>query len=277
MSVYIIGEIGINHNGSLATAIQMIDMAKSCGCDAVKFQKRTVDAVIPKDKWDALKDTPWGIMPYIEYKRRLELPRDDFNVIDEHCKKIEIDWFTSAWDLEALEMMDEYNPRYHKVASALVTNLPFLNAVRETGREVIMSTGMSTFDEVRRAMSVFTAAPPRNVSLLHCVSCYPCENHDVHLRTMEQLREMFMCPVGYSGHERGIQVTLAAVALGATIVERHITLDRTMFGSDQAASLEPPRVRKLCEDIRDIELAMGESELKVHDCELASRKALRGV
>lgn len=277
MGVYIIGEIGINHNGSLATAIQMIDMAKSAGCDAVKFQKRTVDAVVPKDKWDAPKDTPWGTMPYIEYKRRLELPLDDFNVIDEHCKEIGIEWFTSAWDVEALAMMDEYNPRYHKVASALVTNIPFLNAVRETGRDVIMSTGMSTFDEVRRAVSVFTASPPRSVSLLHCVSCYPCENKDVHLRTMETLRDMFMCAVGYSGHERGNQVTLAAVALGAPIVERHITLDRTMFGSDQAASLEPPRLRKLCEDIRAIEVAMGAPEFKVHDCELASRKALRGT
>jgi len=274
-NTYIIGEIGINHNGSLAKACDLITMAHECGCDAVKFQKRSVVDVVPKDKWDIRKQTPWGELRYIDYKLRLELTIDEYTYIDEHCKGLGIDWFASSWDVQSLQEMDRYNPKCHKIASAMLTDDDFVKAVKKTRRHVLMSTGMSTVDEIRHAMNLLTHAPPASVTLLHCVSCYPCENEHVHLLGMQALRSAFLCPVGYSGHERGCQITLAAVALGARVVERHITLDRTDFGSDQAASLEPPRLRKLCEDIRVIEKAMGEEVIQLQDCELASRNALR--
>ncbi|MEW1639045.1 N-acetylneuraminate synthase family protein [Streptomyces sp. NPDC093801] len=272
---YVIGEIGINHNGELANALALIDAAADAGCDAVKFQKRTPEICTPRDQWDIERDTPWGRMTYIDYRHRVEFGEDEYRAIDEHCAKRGIDWFASPWDTEAVTFLEKFDVPAHKVASASLTDDELLLALRATGKTVILSTGMSTPQQIRHAVEVLGS---ENIILLHATSTYPAKAEELNLRVINTLEAAYPnVPVGYSGHETGLQTTVAAVAMGACAVERHITLDRAMWGSDQAASVEPGGLARLVRDIRTIETALGDGVKKVYDSELGPMKKLRRV
>ncbi|MFF4580746.1 N-acetylneuraminate synthase family protein [Streptomyces sp. NPDC001389] len=272
---YVIGEIGINHNGELANALALIDAAADAGCDAVKFQKRTPEICTPRDQWDIERDTPWGRMTYIDYRHRVEFGEDEYRAIDEHCAKRGIDWFASPWDTEAVTFLEKFDVPAHKVASASLTDDELLLALRATGKTVILSTGMSTPQQIRHAVEVLGS---ENIILLHATSTYPAKAEELNLRVINSLEAAYPnVPVGYSGHETGLQTTVAAVAMGACAVERHITLDRAMWGSDQAASVEPGGLARLVRDIRTIETALGDGVKKVYDSELGPMKKLRRV
>ncbi len=271
--VYVIAEIGINHNGSLETAKKMIDGAVLSGCDAVKFQKRTPEVCVPKDQWAIERDTPWGRMTYIDYRHKTEFGVEQYAEIDRHCKDRKIQWFASCWDEPAVEFMERFEPPCYKIASASVTDLSLLERLRATGRPMILSTGMSTLAEIAVAID---ALDKDKLAVLHAVSMYPCDVKDLNLRMIQTLKSLYPdLPIGYSGHETGLVPTFAAVSLGATIVERHITLDRAMWGSDQAASVEIPGLLRLVSGIRDIAAAMGDGKKTVHEKELAQAKKLR--
>ncbi|GAA2105430.1 N-acetylneuraminate synthase family protein [Microlunatus panaciterrae] len=273
--VFITGEIGINHNGELKNAFDLIDVAAEAGCNAVKFQKRTPEVCTPRDQWDVERDTPWGRMTYIDYRHRVEFDADDYRAIDEHCRQRGIDWFASPWDVESVDFLEQFDVPAHKVASASLTDDELLRRLRATGRTVILSTGMSTPRQIRHAVEVLGSD---NIVLLHATSTYPARNTELNLRMIHTLqREFPNVPIGYSGHETGLQTTLAAVALGATFVERHITLDRALWGSDQAASVEPQGLQRLVRDIRAIEESLGDGVKRVYEGELAAMRKLRRV
>ncbi|MEV7545387.1 MULTISPECIES: N-acetylneuraminate synthase family protein [unclassified Streptomyces] len=272
---YVIGEIGINHNGELDNAVALIDAAADAGCDAVKFQKRTPEICTPRDQWDIERDTPWGRMTYIDYRHRVEFGEDEYRAIDEHCAKRGIDWFASPWDTEAVTFLEKFDVPAHKVASASLTDDELLLALRATGKTVILSTGMSTPQQIRHAVEVLGS---ENIVLLHATSTYPAKAEELNLRVINSLEAAYPnVPVGYSGHETGLQTTVAAVAMGACAVERHITLDRAMWGSDQAASVEPGGLARLVRDIRTIETALGDGVKKVYESELGPMRKLRRV
>ena len=273
--VYVTGEIGINHNGELENAFKLIDAAAEAGCDAVKFQKRTPEICTPRDQWDIERDTPWGRMTYIDYRHRVEFGEDEYRQIDDYCRTKNIDWFASPWDTEAVAFLEKFDVPAHKVASACLTDDDLLRALRATGRTVILSTGMSTPKQIRHAVEVLGS---ENIVLCHATSTYPAKHEELNLRMINTLRAEYPnVPVGYSGHEVGLQTTLAAVALGAVFVERHITLDRAMWGSDQAASVESQGLERLVRDIRIIETSLGDGVKKVYDSELPARAKLRRV
>ncbi|WP_326692766.1 MULTISPECIES: N-acetylneuraminate synthase family protein [unclassified Streptomyces] len=273
--VYVTGEIGINHNGDLDNAFALIDAAAEAGCDAVKFQKRTPEICTPRDQWDLERDTPWGRMTYIDYRHRVEFDEDDYRAISDHCALRGIDWFASPWDVESIAFLEKFDVPAHKVASASLTDDELLRALRGTGRTVILSTGMSTPKQIRHAVEVLGS---ENILLCHATSTYPAKAEELNLRVIHTLQEEFPnVPIGYSGHETGLQTTLAAVALGAVFVERHITLDRAMWGSDQAASVEPQGLQRLVRDIRTIEESLGDGVKKVYDSELQPMRKLRRV
>lgn len=273
--VYVVGEIGINHNGDLGNAFALIDAAAEAGCDAVKFQKRTPEICTPRDQWDIERDTPWGRMTYIDYRHKVEFGESEYRAIDEHCAKRGIDWFASPWDTEAVAFLEKFDLPAHKVASASLTDDELLRALRTTGRTVVLSTGMSTPKQIRHAVEVLGSD---NILLCHATSTYPAKAEELNLRVINTLQEEYPnVPIGYSGHETGLQTTLAAVALGAAFVERHITLDRAMWGSDQAASVEPGGLARLVRDIRTIETALGDGVKRVYESELGPMKKLRRV
>jgi N-acetylneuraminate synthase len=272
--VYVIGEIGINHNGDLEIAKRLIDVAADAGCDAVKFQKRTPEVCVPLDQQSVERDTPWGRMTYLAYRHRVEFDSEQYGEIDVHCSKRGLHWFASPWDVPSVAFLEQFDVVTHKVASASVTDLDLLGALRETGKPIILSTGMSTLHEIDRAVSVLGTD---RLVMLHATSTYPLPPYEANLRTISTLSERYGVPVGYSGHERGLQISIAAVTLGAVAVERHITLDRTMWGSDQASSLEPEGLRHLVRDIRIVEEAMGDGVKRVFDGELTPRARLRRV
>lgn len=271
--VYIIAEIGINHNGSLALAKRLIDEAVLAGCDAVKFQKRTPELCTPKDQWLLERDTPWGRMTYINYRHMVELGFDEYSVIDEYCKQKGIDWFVSCWDEVSVEFMEQFNPGVYKLASASLTDHALIDRVKKTGKPFILSTGMSTMEEIRTAVDKFGT---ENLMIAHATSAYPCPPHELNLRMVQTLSNLYPdTPVGYSGHETGLATTVAAVVMGANFVERHFTLDRAMWGSDHAASVEPQGMQKLVRDIRDVEMAMGDGVKRVYESEMGAMKRLR--
>ncbi|MEU7204953.1 N-acetylneuraminate synthase family protein [Streptomyces sp. NPDC045470] len=273
--VYVTGEIGINHNGDLENAFALIDAAADAGCDAVKFQKRTPEICTPRDQWDIERDTPWGRMTYIDYRHRVEFDEDGYRAIDEYAKKRGIAWFASPWDVESVAFLEKFDIPAYKVASASLTDDELLRALRATGRTVILSTGMSTPKQIRHAVEVLGSD---NIVLCHATSTYPAKAGELNLRMIHTLQAEYPnVPIGYSGHETGLQTTLAAVALGAAFVERHITLDRAMWGSDQAASVEPQGLTRLVRDIRTIEDSLGDGVKKVYDSELGPMKKLRRV
>ena len=271
--VYVIAEIGINHNGSLDIAKKLIDEAVAAGCDAVKFQKRTPELCTPKDQWHLERDTPWGRMTYINYRHMIELGYDEYTEIDAWCREKKIDWFVSCWDEESVDFMEQFNPGVYKFASASLTDHALIEKVKETGKPYILSTGMSTMDEIRGAVEKFGTD---NLLIAHSTSAYPCPPQELNLRMIETLADLYPdTPIGYSGHETGLATTVAAVAMGACFVERHFTLDRAMWGSDQAASVEPQGMQKLVRDIRDIEQSLGDGVKRVYDSEMGAMKRLR--
>ena len=270
--VYVIAEIGINHNGDLDLALQLIDAAVDAGCDAVKFQKRTPKLCVPPDQRDVMRDTPWGRITYLDYRYQVEFDEDGYSAIDDHCRSAGIDWMASCWDEPSIDFIEQFAPPAHKVASATITDHSLLKRLDGTGRPVILSTGMSTMAEVRAAVGIID---PGRLLLAHSTSSYPCHPEELNLSMIPALNEEFPCPIGYSGHEVGLQTTVAAVALGATFVERHLTLDRAMWGSDQAASVEPQGMTRLVRDIRTVEEALGDGVKQVYDSELPIRAKLR--
>jgi N-acetylneuraminate synthase len=273
--VFIIAEIGINHNGSVDIAKKMIEAAHSAGCDAVKFQKRTPELCVPKDQWDIERDTPWGRMTYIKYRHKIEFDKKQFSQIVDYCRRKKITWFASCWDENAVDFIEEFNPAVYKIASACLTDENLLLKHKNLQKPVIMSTGMSTMEEIENAVSTFGI---ENLLLAHSTSSYPCKTEELNLKMIQTLKEMYpSIPIGYSGHETGLAPTGAAVALGANFVERHITLDRAMWGTDQAASVEIVGLIKLVSNIRDIEQSLGDGIKKVYASELPSIRKLRRV
>ena len=272
--VFVIAEIGINHNGDVGTAKKLIDVATAAGCDAVKFQKRTPAICVPPEQASILRETPWGTMTYLEYKERIEFGTDEFSEIDAHCRAKNIMWFASPWDVPSVEFLESFNTPVFKIASACLTDDELLGAIRATGKPVIMSTGMSTLTEIDHATSLLDRA---NLILGQATSTYPCKPDELNLRAIQSLRERYGVPVGYSGHETGLQTTIAAVALGAVFVERHITLDRAMWGTDHAASVEPGGLERLVRDIRLVEQSLGDGIKRLFDSEISVRSKLRRV
>ena len=272
--VYIVAEIGINHNGDLEIAKQLIDAAKVAGCDAVKFQKRTPDKCVPLEQANILRETPWGLITYLEYRRHIEFGEREYREIDRYCRERGITWFASVWDEESVDFMEAFNPPCYKIPSAALTDHSLLRHTRAKGRPIILSTGMSTMEQIQAAVVVVGI---KNLLVTHCTSTYPSKPDELNLRMIQTLREKFNCPIGYSGHEVGLQVTYAAVVLGACYVERHITLDRAMWGSDQAASVETGGFMRLVRDIRVIERAQGDGIKRVYDSEKQVMNKLRRI
>jgi N-acetylneuraminate synthase len=273
--VYVIAEIGINHNGSLKIAKKLIKGAKDAGCNAVKFQKRTPELCVPKDQWFVERETPWGRMTYIDYRHKVEFNLDDYAEIDRYCKELDIDWFASCWDEESVDFIDQFDPVMYKVSSASLTDKSLLKKNKATGKPVIISTGMSTMEEIESAVN---ETGTENLLIAHSTSTYPCKLEELNLKMIYTLKKRFPdVPIGYSGHEVGLAPTWAAVSMGAVFVERHITLDRAMWGTDQAASVEVGGFYRLVENIRDIEKSMGDGVKKVYESELGQRKKLRRV
>ncbi|MCK4794455.1 MAG: N-acetylneuraminate synthase family protein [Desulfobacteraceae bacterium] len=270
---FIVGEIGINHNGDLDIAKKLIDVGLFAGCDAVKFQKRNPDLAVPDHQKQKPKKTPWGEMPYIEYKKRIEFGEEEYRVIDQYAKQKEIMWFVSPWDEDSVGFLEKFNVPCYKIASALLTDHRLLIKVRELGKPILLSTGMSTPEQIDQAIEVLGGTD--DLVILHCNSSYPARNDELNLRVIETLNDQYDCPIGYSGHETGLQTTYAAVALGAAMVERHITLDRAMWGTDQAASVEPFGLLRLVRDIRAIDVALGDGKIRVYESEVLVMEKLR--
>lgn len=270
---FVIAEIGINHNGSLDMAKKLINMAHLFGCDAVKFQKRTVEDVYTKDELLMPRKSVFGETNG-DLKRGLEFSYSQYAEIDKFCKNLGILWFASGWDEKSIDFLEEFNVCAHKVPSALLTDCDYLKYVKKTNKPILLSTGMSTIAEIDRAMDILGT---QNTILYHCTSAYPSENHELNLRVIQTLKDRYNVPIGYSGHEKGIFPSTLAVALGACSVERHITLDRTLWGSDQAASLEAEGLRKMIRDIRNVHDILGDGIKKVYDSEIPVMNKLRKV
>ena len=273
MSIYIVGEIGINHNGDIEIAKSLIDEAKVAGADAVKFQKRNIDLVYSKSTLDALRDSPWGTTQR-EQKQGLEFDQDNYEEIDNYCKEKEIDWFASAWDLDSQEFLRSFDCKKNKIASAMLIYDDLLHMVADEKKHTFISTGMASMDDISNAVKIFE---DKNCpfELMHTVSTYPMDEKNANLKVIETPRKEFNCDVGYSGHESGLAVSYAAAAMGITSLERHITLDRAMYGSDQAASLEPSGFKQLIGAVRKIELAMGDGVKRFIDDEKPIAEKLR--
>tara|TARA_R110000824_G_scaffold354377_1_gene541504 strand:+ start:8398 stop:9243 length:846 start_codon:yes stop_codon:yes gene_type:complete len=273
--IFIIAEIGINHNGSMDLTKKLIDAAASAGCDAVKFQKRTIDVVYSREDLDRPRESPWGTTNG-EQKYGLEFEKEEYNEIDSYCREKGIEWFASAWDTESQHFLRQYDLKYNKVASAMLTNRELLELIAKEGKHTFISTGMSTVEQIEKAVQVFNDSDCP-YEIMHCNSSYPMEVQDANLRTIGTLRNHFGCDIGYSGHEVGIIITCAAASLGATSIERHITLDRSMYGSDQSASLEIGGLNRLVSYIREIEMALGDGVKRVTEKEEQIAKKLRQV
>ena len=270
---YIIAEIGINHNGSVEIAKKLISEAAAAGCDAVKFQKRTPELCVPKDQWYLERDTPWGRITYINYRHKIEFGKAEYEEIDFHARLRGIDWFVSCWDEEAVNFMENFDTPVYKMASASLTDYSLIEKVKSTGKPYILSTGMSTLDEIKTTIEKFGTD---NLMVAHSTSAYPCPPQELNLKMINSLQQMYPeLPIGYSGHETGLSPTVTAVALGACFVERHFTLDRAMWGSDHAASVEPQGMQRLVRDIRDFEIAVGDGIKKVYESEMSALKRLR--
>jgi len=271
---YVVAEIGINHNGDLATAARLIDAAVEAGADAVKFQKRTPELCVPAEQRDQMRDTPWGYITYLEYRYKMEFDEAGYRAIEAKCRERGIAWFVSVWDIPSVEFMEAFDPICYKVPSAALTDRELIQSLKATGRPIVLSTGMSTMQQIEQAVKLVGT---ERLVITHATSTYPCEPEELNLRMITTLRERHPCPIGYSGHEVGLVPTVAAVALGACLVERHITLDRAMWGSDQAASVEPGGFERLVKYIRVVEGALGDGEKRVYPSEMASMRRLRRV
>ena len=272
---YIIAEIGINHNGDLNIAKQMIDAAVHAGVNAVKFQKRAPDVATPPDQQNQMRETPWGYITYLDYRYKVEFNEEQYCEIDQYCREKGITWLVSVWDQPSVDFMEKFDTPAYKIPSASLTDHGLIQKARTTGKPLILSTGMSTMEQIRQGVKI---AGEDNLVLMHCTSTYPCEPEELNLRMVESLRREFpTIPIGYSGHEVGLVPSSVAVALGACMVERHLTLDRAMWGSDQAASVEPGGFERLVKYIRVSEAALGDGVKKVYPSEISSMKKLRRV
>ncbi|MBN1454250.1 MAG: N-acetylneuraminate synthase family protein [Anaerolineales bacterium] len=270
---YVVAEIGINHNGDIKIAKAMIDAAVHAGVDAVKFQKRTPEICTPPEQQKQMRETPWGYITYLDYRYKVEFNEEQYREIDRHCKEKGIDWFVSVWDEQSVDFMERFDTPVYKIPSASLTDHGLLRRARATGRPVILSTGMSTMEQIQQSVGVVGT---EDLVITHATSTYPCEPEELNLKMIETLRSEFPdVPIGYSGHEVGLVPSTIAVALGACMVERHLTLDRAMWGSDQAASVEPGGFERLVKYIRVTEAALGDGVKKVYDSEMGSLQRLR--
>lgn len=272
--VYIIGEIGINHNGDMSIAKRLIKAAADAGLDAVKFQKRTPELCVPDEQKGQMRATPWGYITYLDYRYKVEFGKEEYQEIDQYCKDLGINWFASAWDMLSVDFMEDLDTCCYKVASASLTDHDLLKKIRSTGKPMIISTGMSTMNEINLAVE---AIGQDNLLIMHATSAYPCPPDELNLKMIQTLRSKFDAPIGYSGHEVGLVPSAVAVAMGACAVERHITLDRALWGSDQAASVEPGGLQKLVKYIRVTEQALGDGVKHVYESEMPSLRKLRRV
>jgi N-acetylneuraminate synthase len=270
----IVAEIGINHNGNIEIARQLIQAAQQAGVDAVKFQKRTPELCVPLEQQKQMRETPWGYITYLDYRKKVEFGEAEYQEIDRFCDELGMTWFASVWDEPSVDFLEAFNPVCYKIPSASLTDHNLLRHLRKTGRPLILSTGMSTLEQIKEAVKVVGTD---NLLITHATSAYPCEPEELNLRMIQTLREMFPCPIGYSGHEVGLIPSAVAVSLGACLVERHITLDRAMWGGDQAASVEPGGFERLVKYVRVTEKALGDGVKKVYDDELPSMHKLRRV
>ncbi len=271
--IYIVAEIGINHNGDMSVCRKLIDAAALAGCDAVKFQKRKPELCVPPAQRMVMRETPWGLMSYMDYRKKIEFWEDQYQEIDAYAKQRGIAWFASVWDIPSVDFMSSFKPVCYKIPSAALTDDALLSYVAKLDVPVMLSTGMSTMAQIRHAVSLLDRS---KLLIAHATSAYPCKNEELNLRMIRTLQHEFPeCPVGYSGHEVGLQTSLAAKVLGACFLERHITLDRAMWGSDQAASVEPQGLLKLTRDLRVIEKAMGDGVKQIYESEKRSMKKLR--
>ena len=271
---YVVSEIGINHNGDLEIAKELITAAKEAGVDAVKFQKRTPELCVPLEQRGQMRETPWGYISYLDYRYKVEFDADDYKEIDRYCKELGITWFASVWDEPSVDFLEPFDPVCYKIPSASLTDHSLLKHLKKTGRPLILSTGMSTIKQIRESVALLGTD---NLVITHATSTYPCEPEELNLKMIETLRKEFTCPIGYSGHEVGLIPSVIAVAFGACMVERHITLDRAMWGSDQAASVEPSGFERLVKYIRVTEQAVGDGVKRVYESEMSSLKKLRRV
>ena len=271
---YVVAEIGINHNGDLQIAKNLINAAAHAGVDAVKFQKRTPELCVPPEQREVMRETPWGYISYLDYRYKVEFSEEDYKEIDRYCKSLNIDWFASPWDEPSVDFLEPYDPICFKIPSASLTDHALLSHIRETGRPIILSTGMSTVEQIQQAVE---GIGHDNLLLTHATSTYPCNPDELNLKMIQTLREMFPVPIGYSGHEVGLVPSVVAVAMGACLVERHITLDRALWGSDQAASVEPGGFERLVKYIRVTEESLGDGIKQVYESEMSSLEKLRRV
>lgn len=271
---YVVAEIGINHNGDLEIAKRLMEAAKHAGVDAVKFQKRTPELCVPPEQRGQMRETPWGYITYLDYRYKVEFNTEQYAEIDRYAREIGITWFASVWDEPSVDFLEQFNPVAYKVPSASLTDHSLLTHLRKTGRTVILSTGMSTIEQIRKAVPLLELD---KLVICHATSAYPCDPEELNLRMVQTLKSDYDCPIGYSGHEVGLIPSVVAVGLGACMVERHITLDRAMWGSDQAASVEPGGFERLVKYIRVTEAALGDGVKKVYESELSSLKKLRRV
>ena len=275
MKTYIIAEIGINHNGDLEIAKKLIDVASLTGCDAVKFQKRNPDVCVPEHQKGVMRETPWGEMTYLEYKYRMEFGQDEYDEIDAYCVEKGVEWSASPWDLDSLRFLEQYDLPWIKIPSAMLTKDDLLRECAKTGKKIIFSVGMSNLEEIDHAVNILREENS-DFAMLHCNSTYPAPLDELNLKCIQTLKERYNCEVGYSGHEFRLGTTVASVYLGATILERHITLDRTMWGSDHLASVEPQGLIKLVKGVRELETALGDGHKVVTEGEKKVRLKLRG-
>jgi len=273
MAVFVTGEIGINHNGDMSICKELIDVAVEAGCDAVKFQKRTIDKVYTQEFLDSYRESPWGLTQR-DQKLGLEFGKNEYTEIDFYCKEKNIEWFASAWDLDSQEFLQQFDCNYNKIASAMIVYEDLLKMVAKEGKHTFISTGMTTYDDIQKAVDIFRDEGC-SFELMHTVSTYPMKDEHANLNMIKTLRERYQCDVGYSGHEVGLAVSYAAVALNISSLERHITLDRSMYGSDQSASVEPSGFRQLVGAVRKIERAMGDGVKKTIEEELSVAANLR--
>jgi len=271
---YIVAEIGINHNGDLEQAKRLIDASVLAGVDAVKFQKRTPKLCVPPDQMDKMRETPWGYISYLEYRNKVEFGETDYAAINDYCAERRLHWFASVWDEPSVDFMEAYEPICYKIPSASLTDHSLLRRARATGRPIILSTGMSTMEQIEAAVEVLGL---EDLMIMHATSTYPCDPEELNLGMIGTLRESFPTPIGYSGHEVGLIPTVVAVALGACSVERHIALDRANWGSDQSASVEPGGFQRLVKYIRVTEQGMGDGIKRVYASEQESLMKLRRV
>jgi len=272
---YVVAELGINHNGDMNIAKKLIDAAAHAGADAVKFLERTPDIATPPEQQKTMRETPWGYITYLEYRYKVEFDREQYCELDRYCKEKKIDWMVSVWDEPSVDFMENFDTPAYKIPSASLTDHNLLKYVRKTNRPVIISSGMSTMEQIKRAVQV---VGEDNLVILQSTSSYPCSPEELNLKTIETLRKGFpSIPIGYSGHEVGLVPSVIAVALGACVVERHITLDRAMWGSDQAASVEPIGFERLVKYIRLAEASLGDGVKRVYESEKTAMRKLRRV